>query len=43
MQAINKSYRGLSLLMQLNWDRILYICTICFALALGAWLGTFLP
>lgn len=40
MEAMQKSYRGLSLLMDLNWDRVLYIGTICLALAAGAWLGS---
>jgi len=40
MQTIQASYRGLSLLMELNWDRVLYICTIATALAAGAWLGS---
>ena len=40
MQAIQSSYRGLSLLMVLNWDRVLYVATIAFALAAGAFVGT---
>ena len=40
MQTIQSSYRGLSLLMVLNWDRALYIGTIAVALAAGAYLGT---
>jgi len=40
MQTIQRSYRGLSLLMQLNWDRALYAGTIAFALATGAFLGS---
>jgi len=40
MQAIQTSYRGLSLLMSLNWDRALYACTILLALAFGAWIGS---
>ncbi|MEW9920744.1 hypothetical protein AB2B41_14105 [Marimonas sp. MJW-29] len=40
MQAIQSSYRGLSLLMDLNWDRVLYVATIAFALAAGAYVGT---
>lgn len=41
MQTLQQSYRGLSLVMQLNWDRILYVATIAFALMLGAYLGSF--
>lgn len=40
MQAVQNGYRGLSLLMDLNWDRVLYISTILLALGAGAWLGT---
>ena len=40
MQTIQSSYRGLSLLMDLNWDRVLYIATIVVALAAGAFLGS---
>lgn len=41
MQAMQNGYRGLSLLMDLNWDRVLYIGTIVLALGAGAWLATF--
>ncbi|WP_299282045.1 hypothetical protein [uncultured Tateyamaria sp.] len=40
MQTLQSGYRGLSLLMMLNWDRALYGCTIAIALVAGAWLGT---
>ncbi len=40
MQTIQNSYRGLSLIMQLNWDRALYIATIAVALAAGAYIGS---
>ena len=40
MQAVQDGYRGLSLLMDLNWDRILYVSTIVLALGAGAWLGS---
>lgn len=40
MQLITKGYRGLSVLMDLNWDRALYMCTMAFALAAGAYLGS---
>ncbi|MFK7835594.1 MAG: hypothetical protein AB8B60_05190 [Sulfitobacter sp.] len=40
MQAIQSSYRGLSLLMDLNWDRALYVGTIALALAAGAFIGS---
>ncbi|MEP5731912.1 MAG: hypothetical protein ABJL67_21335 [Sulfitobacter sp.] len=40
MQAIQSSYRGLSLLMDLNWDRALYVGMIALALAAGAFVGS---
>lgn len=40
MQTLQHSYRGLSLLFQLNWDRLLYLGTIAAALMLGAFLGS---
>jgi len=40
MQTLQHSYRGLSLLFELNWDRILYVGTITIALLLGAYLGS---
>ncbi len=40
MQTIQKSYRGLSLLMDLNWDRVLYVAVIATALAAGAFVGS---
>ena len=42
MQTIQSGYRGLRLLVNLNWDRLLYICTIVFALWFGAFLGSLL-
>lgn len=40
MQAIQTSYRGLSLLVDLNWDLVLYVATIALALAAGAFVGS---
>jgi hypothetical protein len=34
MQTIQQGYRGFALLMNLNWDRLLYVGAI--AMALGA-------
>lgn len=42
MHTLQQSYRGLSLLMSLNWDLLLYLATIGFALMAGAYLGTLL-
>ncbi|KIN60916.1 hypothetical protein Z945_1899 [Sulfitobacter noctilucae] len=40
MQTIQSSYRGLSLLMDLNWDRVLYVGVIALALGAGAFIGS---
>lgn len=40
MQTLTAGYKGLSFLINLNWDRILYFFTIVFALWFGAFLGT---
>lgn len=40
MQTLQGGYRGLSLLMKLNSDRILYGATLIVALTAGAWLGS---
>ncbi len=40
MQTIQNSYRGLSLLVDINWDRLLYIATIATALLAGAFFGS---
>lgn len=41
MQTITAGYRSMSLLVSINYDRLLYIFTIVFALFLGAYVGTF--
>lgn len=40
MQTLSDGYRGLGLVMMLNWDRFLYVGMILAALMLGAWLGS---
>jgi hypothetical protein len=40
MQTISNGYRGLSVLMDLNWDLALYLCTIAVALCAGAFVGS---
>lgn len=40
MQHIVSGYRGLSLIFNLNWDRIVYLATILLALMLGAFVGS---
>ena len=46
MQAIQEhqeeSRHGLSLFLDLNWDRILYLATIVIALGVGGMLGSLL-
>lgn len=39
MQTLQYSYRGLGLLMSLNWDRALSSLIILVALIAGAWIG----
>ncbi|MCF1710006.1 hypothetical protein L0V05_14405 [Tabrizicola sp. J26] len=40
MQTVMKGYRGLTLLVGLNWDRIFFLGTILVGLLAGAFLGT---
>lgn len=40
MVAVENGYRGLGLLIDLNFDRLLYIGTILGALMLGAFVGS---
>lgn len=40
MQAVMKSYKGLSLLVWLNWDRLFTVGTIVVGLLAGSFLGT---
>ena len=40
MEALLRRNRGLSVLVDLNWDRILYLLTILLALGAGAWVGS---
>lgn len=40
MQTLQTGYRGLTLLVDLNWDRLLYVGTIAVALLLGAYVGS---
>ncbi|WP_306154385.1 hypothetical protein [Roseovarius sp. MMSF_3281] len=40
MQHIVQGYRGVSLLVDLNWDRLLYLATIFAALMAGAFIGS---
>lgn len=40
MDTITAGYKGVSLLVNLNWDRLIYLGTIIAALALGAYVGS---
>lgn len=40
MQTIQDGYRGLSLLMDLNWDLVLYLGALTLALVGASYLGT---
>lgn len=39
MQTVLKSYKGLSFLLWLNWDRLFTVGTIIVGLLAGAFLG----
>ncbi len=41
MHVLQHSYHGLGLIMELNWDLILYLATIAIALMVGAWMVSF--
>lgn len=40
MDTITRSYKGLSLLFNLNWDRLLSLGMLALALMLGAYFGS---
>lgn len=40
MQHIVSGYRGLGVLMDLNWDRLLYLAAILAALLAGGFIGS---
>ena len=40
MQHIANGYRGLTMLVDVNWDRIVYLGTIGLALAAGTFVGS---
>ena len=40
MQTVIQGYRGLSLVVGLNWDRIFALGTVIVGLLAGAFLGT---
>ena len=40
MSALMAKYRGLSFIIDVNWDRLFYALTLVFALSFGAWVGS---
>ena len=40
MTTLVSGYRGLSLVVALNFDRLIYIATVAVALCVGGYLGT---
>jgi hypothetical protein len=40
MQTMQQTYRGISLVMELNWDRFLNLFIILAALFVGAFFGS---
>ncbi|MFY9212930.1 MAG: hypothetical protein WAO69_17590 [Aestuariivita sp.] len=40
MSTLTKSLNGLSLMFELNWDRILYVITISLSLLAGLYVGS---
>lgn len=40
MQTLQAQYRSLTLLFDLNWDRILYVATLFGALMAGGYIGS---
>ncbi len=42
MQTIQAGYRGISLLVNLNWDKLFYFGTLVLALLTGGLLGSIL-
>lgn len=42
MHTLQAGYRSMSLLVSINWDRLLYVATIVFALFFGGYLGLLL-
>jgi hypothetical protein len=39
MQTVMNGYRGLTLVIRLNWDRVFFLGTIIVGLLAGAFLG----
>lgn len=39
MNTFRDGYHGLSLVISLNWDRIIFPVAVAAALSMGAWVG----
>jgi len=39
MESLRQGYNGLSMLIELNWDRLLFLGTLALALGAGAFFG----
>lgn len=40
MQTLTRTYEGLSLVVELNWDRLLYVAAIGLSLLAGLFIGS---
>jgi hypothetical protein len=40
MSTLQEGYRGATLLLALNWDRLLSVAILTGALMLGTWIGS---
>jgi len=43
MTTLVKTYRGFGLMIELNWDRILYVLAISLSLLAGLYVGKLFP
>ncbi len=42
MNAVATGYRSMSIVLSLNWDRVIYLATLALALMAGAYVGSLL-
>ena len=42
MNAVVTGYRSMSIVLSLNWDRVIYLATLALALMAGAYVGSLL-
>lgn len=43
MAQLVKTYRGMDLVLELNWDRIIYVVVIALSLLAGLYIGSLTP